>query len=65
MAGSALVAALVLFAGAMAPLGDDAGAKMIDRLLQIGLALIYTLSAFVVVDHILPEPEETQGGGFA
>ncbi len=58
LAGSALTTALILFGGSMAPFGDDADVKMFDRLFQVGFALVYTLTAFIVVDAFLPEREE-------
>jgi len=57
LAGAGLPTALILFAGAMALLGDDADTKMVGRLMQVGAALVYILSDFVVVDRILPEQD--------
>lgn len=54
MAGSALTTTVILFGGAIAPFGDDADVKMIDRLIQIGNALVFVLIAYIVVDAFFP-----------
>ncbi|PRY26558.1 Protein of unknown function (DUF2955) [Aliiruegeria haliotis] len=58
LAGSALSTAIILLGGAMAPFSEDADVKMVDRLVQVGAALIWVLTAFVVVDRFLPEREK-------
>ncbi|MEM8570484.1 MAG: DUF2955 domain-containing protein [Pseudomonadota bacterium] len=55
LAGSALTAVLILVGGSLGPISDGAEVKMLTRLWQIGLALAYILSAFVLVDRWLPE----------
>ncbi|TCL01599.1 Protein of unknown function (DUF2955) [Shimia isoporae] len=58
MAGSALTTTVILFGGSIAPFGDDADVKMIDRLVQIGNALIFVLIAYIVVDAFFPLREK-------
>lgn len=58
LAGSALTAVLILVGGSLGPISDGAEVKMLTRLWQVGLALIYILSAFVLVDRWLPEKEQ-------
>lgn len=59
MAGSALTTTVILFGGSIAPFGKDADVKMIDRLVQIGNALIFVLIAYIVVDAFFPlDPEK-------
>ncbi|SNS74606.1 Protein of unknown function [Tropicimonas sediminicola] len=55
LAGSAMTTFLILFGGAIAPLSDSAEVAMLSRLGQIGLALAWVLTAFVVLDALLPE----------
>ncbi|SFC37426.1 DUF2955 domain-containing protein [Tropicimonas isoalkanivorans] len=55
LAGSAMSTMLILFGGAMAPFAEDTSVAMGTRLLQVGMALAWVLSAFVVVDVLLPE----------
>lgn len=54
MGGSALTTTVILFGGSIAPFGDDADVKMIDRLVQIGNALLFVLIAYIVVDAFFP-----------
>ncbi|NDR55806.1 DUF2955 domain-containing protein [Aliiruegeria sabulilitoris] len=61
LAGSALTTALILFGGAMAPFGGDVEGKMLSRLVQVGAALVWVLTAFVAVDYFLPEREKRPG----
>ena len=59
MAGTALTTTVILFGGSIAPFGKDADVKMIDRLVQIGNALIFVLIAYIVVDAFFPlDPEK-------
>ncbi len=61
LAGSALSTSVILFGGSIAPFGDDADVKMIDRLSQIGTALVFVLIAYIVVDAFFPlKPREDQ-----
>ncbi|MFY0616239.1 DUF2955 domain-containing protein [Shimia sp.] len=53
-AGTALTTTVILFGGSIAPFGQDADVEMIDRLVQIGNALIFVLIAYVVVDAFFP-----------
>ncbi len=57
LAGSALTTFVILFGGAMAPLGDAVEAKMLDRLIQVAAALAWVLGAFLALDAFLPERE--------
>ncbi len=58
MGGSALTTVVILFGGSIAPYGKDADVKMIDRLVQIGNALIFVLIAYIIVDAFFPlEPD--------
>ncbi len=54
MGGTALTTTVILFGGSIAPFGKDADVKMIDRLVQIGNALIFVLIAYIVVDAFFP-----------
>jgi len=54
MAGTALTTTVILFGGSIAPFGNDADVKMIDRLVQIGNALVFVLIAYIVVDSFFP-----------
>ncbi len=58
LAGSAMIAALVIFGSTMAPFGDDAHVKMMDRIGEIALAVIYTLAIFAIVDAVLPKTDD-------
>lgn len=55
LAGSAMTTFLILFGGTIAPFADSAEVAMLSRLGQIGLALAWVLTAFVVLDSLLPE----------
>lgn len=55
---SGITAFLILLGGTLMPFSDDAQTKMIFRLWQIGLALLYLGIAFKLVDSVLPEKEE-------
>ncbi|CUH51320.1 DUF2955 domain-containing protein [Shimia marina] len=54
LAGSGLTTTVILFGGSIAPFGDDADVALVDRLLQIGNALMFVLIAYVVVDAFFP-----------
>ena len=62
LAGSAMIATLILVGGSLGPISDEADVKMITRLWQIGSALLYLLAAFVVIDHVLPEKAPANAG---
>lgn len=55
LAGSALTTVLILLGGSLGVFSEEADVKMLGRIWQIGLALVYILSAFVLIDRWLPE----------
>ncbi|MEM1361648.1 MAG: hypothetical protein AAGF94_08020 [Pseudomonadota bacterium] len=59
LAGSALTAVLILVGGSLGPISDGAEVKLLARLWQVGLALAYILTAFVLVDRWLPEKKHS------
>ena len=70
LAGSALTAFVILIGGALAPFGEEADTKMITRLIYVGGAFLYIVTAYVLVDHWLPErvrpvTSRRKRGGFA
>lgn len=56
-AGSAITTALVIYGGSIGYFADDADAKSITRVLQIGSAVMFVIIAYIVVDEFLPERE--------
>jgi hypothetical protein len=56
LAGLALSAILILYGGAMTSFGEDSGAAsgFIDRLGQIGMAAIYSVTALAVLEAFRP-----------
>ncbi|WP_443020513.1 hypothetical protein [Shimia sp. Alg240-R146] len=54
-AGSALTTAIIVYGGTIAPFSDEADVKSIVRVMQVGLAALIVITAYVVVDEFLPE----------
>ncbi len=54
-AGSAITTALVIYGGSIGAFADEADAKSVTRVLQIGSAVLFVVVAFIVVDEFLPE----------
>lgn len=54
-AGSAITTALVIYAGSIGYFADEADAKSITRVLQIGSAVLFVIVAYAVVDEFWPE----------
>lgn len=54
-AGSAITTALVIYGGSIGLFADEADAKSITRVLQIGSAVVYVIVAYIVVDEFWPE----------
>ncbi len=54
-AGSAITTALVIYGGSIGVFADEADAKSVTRVLQIGSAVLFVVVAFIVVDEFLPE----------
>jgi Protein of unknown function (DUF2955) len=58
-AGSAITTALIIYGGSIGPFADEADAKSITRVLQIGSAVLFVVVGFIVVDEFLPERKKT------
>jgi hypothetical protein len=58
LAGAALSVLMIVLGGAMVSFGDHEGAKITDRLGEIGMAAIYAVSALYVLDVMAP-PRKT------
>ncbi|MEH6836357.1 MULTISPECIES: DUF2955 domain-containing protein [Falsihalocynthiibacter] len=54
-AGSAITTALVIYGGSIGFFADEADAKSITRVLQIGSAVMFVIVAYIVVDEFWPE----------
>lgn len=54
-AGSAITTALVIYGGSIGYFADEADAKSLTRVLQIGSAVLFVIVAYVVVDEFWPE----------
>ena len=54
-AGSAITTALVIYGGSIGFFADEADAKSITRVLQIGSAVLFVIVAYAVVDEFWPE----------
>lgn len=59
-AGSAITTALVIYGGSIGPFADEADAKSITRVLQIGSAVLFVVVGFIVVDEFLPERKKPE-----
>lgn len=59
-AGSAITTALVIYGGSIGPFADEADAKSITRVLQIGSAVLFVVVGFIVVDEFLPERKKNE-----
>lgn len=54
LAGAALSVLMIVLGSAMVSFGDDAGAKITDRLGEIGMAAIYVVSALYLLEILAP-----------
>lgn len=57
-AGSAITTALVVYGGSIGYFADEADAKSITRVLQIGAAVFFVILAYIVVDEFWPERKQ-------